>query len=52
MNFGTLLIILLIVAMIAVLPTWKYSYGWGYAPASVVGTLLLIVIALALLGKV
>lgn len=45
------MIILLILALIGVLPTWGYSNAWGYGPGGVVGLLLIIVIILALLGR-
>jgi len=39
-------------ALIGVLPTWGYSTSWGYAPGGVVGLLLVIIILLALLGRI
>ena len=51
MSLGTILIILLVLALIGVLPTWGYSTSWGYAPGGIVGLLLVIVIILALLGR-
>ena len=51
MSLGTILIILLILALIGVLPTWGYSNAWGYGPGGIVGLLLVIVIILALLGR-
>jgi hypothetical protein len=51
MSLATILIILLILALIGVLPTWGYSGGWGYGPGGIVGLLLVIVIILALLGR-
>ncbi len=51
MSLGTILIIILILALVGVLPTWGYSTSWGYAPGSLVGLLLVIVIILALLGR-
>ena len=35
MSLGTILIILLVLALIGVLPTWGYSTSWGYAPGGV-----------------
>ncbi|HVV70795.1 MAG TPA: DUF3309 family protein [Verrucomicrobiae bacterium] len=51
MGLGGLLIILLVLALISVLPTWGYSTSWGYAPGGVVGLLLVIVVVLALVGR-
>jgi uncharacterized protein DUF3309 len=48
---GTVLIILLIMALLGVFPRWSHSRNWGYAPSGGVGTILLIVIVLVLLGR-
>ena len=47
---STLLLILLIVLLIAVLPSWPYSRGWGYYPSGGLGLVLLILVVLLLLG--
>lgn len=41
-------VILLIVVLLAVLPTWPYSSGWGYFPSGVVGLIVIILIVLLL----
>ncbi len=48
---GTILIILLIVALLGALPAWPYSRGWGYYPSGGLGLVLLILIVLLLLGR-
>ena len=48
----TILIIILILLLIGALPTWPYSSGWGYYPTGGLGLILLIVLILALLGRV
>jgi Protein of unknown function (DUF3309) len=45
----TLLLIILILLLIAVLPTWPYSAGWGYFPSGGLGLILLIVLLIILL---
>jgi Protein of unknown function (DUF3309) len=45
-----LLLILVIVVLIAVLPTWPYSRAWGYYPGGILGVVLIIVLILLLLG--
>jgi len=45
-----LVLILLVILLLGIVPTWPYSRGWGYGPSSAVGTLLLILIVLVLLG--
>jgi hypothetical protein len=48
----TILLIILIILLIGALPSWPYSTGWGYYPSGGVGLILLIVIILALLGRI
>lgn len=47
----TILLIVVILLLIGALPTWPYSTGWGYYPSSGLGLVLLIVVILALLGR-
>ena len=39
-----LLLVVLLLVLLAALPTWPYSRGWGYFPSGLLGLLLLIVI--------
>jgi len=48
----TILIIILILLLIGAFPTWPYSTGWGYYPVGGIGLVLLILIILALVGRV
>jgi hypothetical protein len=41
-------LILLIVVLLAVLPTWPYSSGWGYYPSGGLGLIVIILIVLLL----
>lgn len=52
MSVGLILIILLVIFLIGVLPTWPYSSGWGYYPTGGVGLVLLIIVILVVLGRV
>ena len=49
---STILIVLLILLLIGALPTWPYSASWGYAPGGVLGTDLVVVLILALMGRI
>jgi hypothetical protein len=51
MSLGTILLIILILALLGVLPTWPHSRGWGYRPVGLVGVLLIIIIILLLTGR-
>ncbi|MGD9616397.1 MAG: DUF3309 family protein [Alphaproteobacteria bacterium] len=44
------LLIILILLIIALVPAWPYSRGWGYYPSGGIGVLLIILIVLLLLG--
>jgi len=48
---GTILLIILILLLIGALPAWPYSSGWGYWPSGGLGLILLIVIILAVTGR-
>jgi hypothetical protein len=48
----TALLIILIVLLIALLPSWPYSTGWGYYPSGGMGLLLVILIVLLILGRI
>ena len=51
MSLGTILLIVLILALVGVLPTWPHSSSWGYGPSGIVGVLVVVIIILFLLGK-
>jgi hypothetical protein len=42
----------LAVAFISVLPVWPFSRDWGYAPAILIGVVLLTLFSLTVTGKV
>jgi hypothetical protein len=48
----TILLIILILLLVGALPTWPYSSGWGYYPSGGLGLIVLIVLILALLGRI
>jgi len=49
---GTILIVILILVLVGVLPTWPHSKSWGYYPSGGLGLVLLIVIILLLMGRI
>jgi hypothetical protein len=46
MSLGTIILILLVLMLLSVFPTWLHSRSWGYAPSGVLGTILVIVVIL------
>ncbi len=51
MNMNTILLVILVLLLLGALPTWPYSSGWGYYPSGGIGLILLIVVILALTGR-
>jgi hypothetical protein len=51
MSLGTILLIVLILILVGVLPTWPHAQAWGNGPVSVVGIILVVVIILLLMGR-
>ncbi len=49
---GTLLVVLLVLALVGVLPRWSHSRDWGYFPTGGVGVVLAIVLILFLVGRI
>jgi hypothetical protein len=49
---NAILLIIVIILLIAALPTWPYSTGWGYYPSGGLGLIFLILIILLLLGRI
>lgn len=49
---GIALFLVLILVMIAALPTWPHSRNWGYYPSGGAGIALVIVVVLLFLGRV
>ncbi len=47
-----LLFIILIIILIAAVPAWPYSRGWGYYPSGILGTILIILVLLFLFGAI
>ena len=49
---STILVVLLVLLLIGSLPTWPYSRSWGYYPSGGLGLIVLILLVLALSGRV
>jgi len=52
MSLGTIILIILVLMLLGVIPTWSHSRAWGYGPSGVLGTVLVVVLILFLLGKI
>jgi hypothetical protein len=49
---GTILLVVLVLALLGVLPAWPHARSWGYYPTGGIGLVLLIVLILLLLGRI
>jgi hypothetical protein len=49
---STVLVVLLILLLLGAIPAWPYSRGWGYGPSGVLGLVLIVILILALTGRV
>ncbi len=45
------LVVLLVLVLLAVLPAWPYSSGWGYYPSGIVGLIVVVLLIMALTGR-
>lgn len=48
---STILIIILILILLGVIPIWPHSRGYGYGPSGILGLIVIVLIVLALLGR-
>lgn len=51
MSIGTILLIVVILLLIGVLPTWPHAKSWGYGPSGGVGLVVVILLVLVLMGR-
>lgn len=47
-----ILIVILLLGGIGAGPWWGHSRSWGYGPSGIIGLILVVVLILALLGRI
>jgi hypothetical protein len=52
MSLGAILLIVLVLVLLGIIPTWPHSRSWGYGPSGGVGLVVAIVLVLVLLGHI
>jgi hypothetical protein len=52
MSLGMILLIVVVLVLLGVVPTWPHSRQWGYGPSGGIGLVLLVVLVLVVLGKI
>ncbi|MES2715447.1 MAG: DUF3309 family protein [Pseudomonadota bacterium] len=52
MSLGTILLIVLVLLLIGVIPSWPHSRSWGYGPSGGIGLVLLVLVVLLVMGRI
>lgn len=52
MPLGTILLLVIVLMILGVIPTWPHSRAWGYRPSGALGVLLVVVLVLSLMGRI
>ena len=52
MSLGMILLIVLVLALLGVIPTWPHSKSWGYAPGGMLGLIVVVVLVLIVAGHI
>ena len=52
MSIGTIILIILVLALVGVLPSWPHSSGWGYGPSGGVGLIVVVLLVLVVMGRI
>jgi hypothetical protein len=52
MSIGAILLIVVVLMLIGVIPSWPHSRGWGYGPSGILGLVVVVVIVLLVLGRI
>lgn len=49
---GTIFLVILVLMLVGVLPTWSHSKNWGYAPSGGLGLVVIVLLILIILEKI
>lgn len=52
MTTSTILLIILILLLVGVLPSWPHSRSWGYGPTGLISVLVIVLLVLLLTGRI
>jgi hypothetical protein len=52
MGIGTIILVILVLALVGVLPSWPHSSSWGYGPSGGIGLIVVVLLILLVLGKI
>jgi hypothetical protein len=51
MTLGTILLIVVVLALLGVLPSWPHSRSWGYGPSGIVGLVAVVLVVMLAAGR-
>lgn len=51
MTLGTIILIILVLVLVGIIPSWPHSRGWGYGPSGILGVIVVILLILVLTGR-
>jgi len=51
MTLGTVILIVLVLALLGAFPAWPHSRSWGYAPSGVLGLVVVVLLVLLVTGR-
>jgi hypothetical protein len=51
MSLSLILLIVVVLLLLGAIPAWPHSRSWGYGPSGILGVILIIIIILALTGR-
>ena len=49
---GTIVIVILILMLLGVMPTWGHSRNWGFGPSGGLGLVVLILVVMLITGRI
>jgi len=49
---GLVLLVVLVLLLVGILPTWPHSKNWGYFPSGGVGLVLAVIVILLIAGRI
>lgn len=50
-TLALVLVIVLVLLLVGALPTWPHSQSWGVAPSGIITILLIVLVVMALTGR-
>ena len=52
MSIGMIVLIVLVLALLGVIPSWPHSRGWGYGPSGGMGLIVVVLLVFLLMGRI